>query len=79
MRGTYDLISEKIDLHGTLKSEAEVSKATHGIKALMLKVLDPSRPSWSKCSDGTIRALRCCDGDTEDPHRAALPSQHSTT
>jgi hypothetical protein len=40
MCGTYDLISEKIDLHGTLKTEAEVSKTTHGIKALMLKVLD---------------------------------------
>jgi hypothetical protein len=41
MRGTYNLISEKIDLHGTLKTMAEVSKTTHGIKALMLKVLDP--------------------------------------
>jgi hypothetical protein len=41
MRGTYNLISEKIDLHGTLKTEAEVSKTTHGIKSLMLKVLDP--------------------------------------
>ncbi len=41
MQGTYSLISEKIDLHGTLKTEAEVSKTTHGIKALMLKVLDP--------------------------------------
>jgi len=41
MRGTYDLISEKIDLHGTLKTKAEVSKTTNGIKSLMLKVLDP--------------------------------------
>jgi hypothetical protein len=41
MQGTYDLISEKIDVHGTLKTEAEVSKTTHGLKALMLKVLDP--------------------------------------
>jgi hypothetical protein len=41
MRGTYNLISEKIDLHGTLKTEAEISKTTHGIKAAMLKVLDP--------------------------------------
>jgi AsmA-like C-terminal region len=41
MQGTYDLIREKIDLHGTLKTEAEVSKTTHGIKALMLKMLDP--------------------------------------
>ena len=41
MEGTYNLISEKIELHGTLKTEAEVSKTTHGIKALMMKVLDP--------------------------------------
>jgi len=41
MQGTYNLISERIDLHGTLKTEAEVSKTTHGVKALMLKVLDP--------------------------------------
>ena len=41
MRGTYDLITDKIDLHGTLKTESEVSKTTHGIRALMLKILDP--------------------------------------
>lgn len=41
MRGTYNLLNEKIDLRGTLKTEAEVSKTTHGVKALMLKVLDP--------------------------------------
>jgi hypothetical protein len=41
MQGTYNLISERIDLRGTLKTEAEISKTTHGIKALMLKVLDP--------------------------------------
>ncbi len=41
MQGTYSLITEKIDLRGTLKTEAEVSKTTHGVKALLLKVLDP--------------------------------------
>jgi AsmA-like C-terminal region len=41
MHGTYNLISEKIDFHGTLKTQAEVSKTTHGIKSLMLKALDP--------------------------------------
>ena len=41
MQGTYNLITEKIDLRGTLKTDAEVSKTTHGIKSLMLKVLDP--------------------------------------
>lgn len=41
MRGTYNLISEKIDLHGTLKTDGELSRTTHGVKALMLKVLAP--------------------------------------
>ena len=41
MQGTYSLITEKIDLRGTLKTDAEVSKTTHGIKSLLLKVLDP--------------------------------------
>jgi hypothetical protein len=41
MQGTYSLITEKIDLRGTLKTDADVSKTTHGIKSLLLKVLDP--------------------------------------
>jgi hypothetical protein len=41
MWGTYNLITEKIDLRGDLTTVAEVSKTTHGAKALMLKVLDP--------------------------------------
>ena len=41
MNGTYNLVSEKIDLRGTLTTKEEVSKTTHGVKALFLKVLDP--------------------------------------
>ena len=41
MDGTYNLISEKIDLRGMLTTKKEVSDTTHGIKALLLKVLDP--------------------------------------
>ena len=41
MQGTYNLITEKIDLHGTLKTESEPSKTTNGVKALMLKMLNP--------------------------------------
>jgi hypothetical protein len=41
MQGTYDLITEQIDLRGTLKTDSEPSDTTHGMKALMLKVLDP--------------------------------------
>jgi hypothetical protein len=33
MEGTYNLITEKIDLHGTLRTEAAPSNTTHGIKA----------------------------------------------
>jgi hypothetical protein len=41
LQGTYNLISEKIDLHGTLRTNSELSKTTHGMKALILKALDP--------------------------------------
>jgi AsmA-like C-terminal region len=41
LQGTYNLISEKIDLHGTLSTNSELSKTTHGMKAMILKALDP--------------------------------------
>lgn len=41
LQGTYNLISEKIDLRGTLRTNSELSKTTHGMKAVILKALDP--------------------------------------
>ena len=41
MQGTYNLINEKIDMRGTLKTESQPSNTTSGVKALMLKVLNP--------------------------------------
>jgi AsmA-like C-terminal region len=41
MQGTYNLITEKIDLHGTLRTDSAPSNTTHGMKGLMLKVLQP--------------------------------------
>jgi AsmA-like C-terminal region len=41
LHGTYNVISEKIDLHGTLKTDEEPSGTTHGFKTAMLKVLEP--------------------------------------
>jgi hypothetical protein len=41
MHGTYELVSEKIDLHGTLKMDSSLSNLAHGPKALILVVLDP--------------------------------------
>jgi len=40
MHGTYDLESRKVDLHGTLKSTAELSKMTTGVKSVLLKPFD---------------------------------------
>jgi hypothetical protein len=41
LRGTYNLITEAINLHGTLQTESEPSGTTSGIKAFMLKALEP--------------------------------------
>jgi len=41
MHGTYDLITEKIDLHGALKMDSDLSDTAHGAKAVVLKLIDP--------------------------------------
>jgi hypothetical protein len=55
LEGTYNLISEKIDLHGTLRTSSKLSKTTHGMKALVLKALTPSSknttPLCSACQN----------------------------
>lgn len=41
LHGTYNIINHKIDLHGPMKVDTEISKTTTGMKALMLKMMDP--------------------------------------
>jgi hypothetical protein len=41
MDGTYSLITERIDLHGMLKTDSAPSNTTQGIKSLLMKALDP--------------------------------------
>jgi AsmA-like C-terminal region len=41
MDGTYNLLNEQIDFHGMLKTEAELSQETTGMKSALLKPLDP--------------------------------------
>ena len=41
LHGTFDLASEKIDLHGMLLMEAKLPQATSGIKSFLLKAIDP--------------------------------------
>jgi hypothetical protein len=41
LHGTFNLISEKIDLHGILSMDANLPKATSGVKSFLLKALNP--------------------------------------
>jgi AsmA-like C-terminal region len=41
MHGTYNVLTNGIDLHGILKMDSDLSKATHGVKSLLLKAVDP--------------------------------------
>lgn len=41
LQGTYDLISHRINLHGTLFMDAQLPKATSGVKSFLLKAVDP--------------------------------------
>lgn len=40
MHGTYNLQTEVVDLHGTLKTDAELSKMSSGFKSVLLKPFD---------------------------------------
>jgi len=40
MHGTYNLLNEKIDLHGTLRTTAKFSNTTSGVKSVLLKPFD---------------------------------------
>lgn len=50
MQGTYDLISEKINLHGVLRLDSSLSNLASGPRALILKVLQPFFKRKSKGS-----------------------------
>ncbi len=41
MHGTFNLINERVDLHGTLRMDAKLSETTTGIKSFLLKAIDP--------------------------------------
>lgn len=41
MHGTYNLLNERVDLHGNMAVDTKISKTTSGMKAFMLKVMDP--------------------------------------
>jgi hypothetical protein len=41
LHGTFDLVSHRVNLHGTLYMESTLPKATSGVKSFLLKAIDP--------------------------------------
>lgn len=41
MHGTYSILSYKIDLHGQMRVETKISNTSSGVKAFLLRVMDP--------------------------------------
>ena len=39
--GSYGLLDQKVDFHGTARLDAELSQTTTGWKSLLLKAVDP--------------------------------------
>jgi hypothetical protein len=64
MNGTYDLFTSKVDFHGTLKTEAELSQETTGLKSILLK---PLNPIFKKKKAGAEVPVRLT-GTYADPH-----------
>jgi hypothetical protein len=56
VNGTYDLLSERINLQGQVYLQTELSKATTGIKSLLLKIVQPF--TKSKAGKGSVVNLK---------------------
>jgi hypothetical protein len=61
--GTFNVLNQKIDFHGTVKMDARFSQSTSGIKSLFAKVLDPF---FNKKQGSVVPVVM--DGAYHDPH-----------
>lgn len=41
LHGTFGLVSQRVNMHGELKTATSLTKTTHGIKAVFAKVIEP--------------------------------------
>lgn len=64
MSGTYNLTNDRIDFHGTLRTQAEISNTTRGIKSILLKPLDPF---FKKKNAGAVIPVEMV-GTYDQPH-----------
>lgn len=62
--GTYNLLNDKVDFHGTLRTDAEIAKTTKGIKSVLLTPLDPL---FKKKSAGAVVPV-AMTGTYHNPH-----------
>ena len=63
LQGTFGLLSQALDFHGTLRLQAKVSQTTTGIKSLLLKPIDPL---FEGKGAGTVLPIRIT-GTREEP------------
>lgn len=70
LHGTYDLISHRINLHGTLFMDAQLPKATSGVKSFLLKAVNPF---LKKNRRGGAEFPVSISGTYESPSYAADP------
>jgi AsmA-like C-terminal region len=63
LNGTYQLLSEKLDLTGTARLEAELSETTTGVKSFFLKIVDPF---FKRKKAGAVLPIRVT-GTAHDP------------
>jgi AsmA-like C-terminal region len=64
MHGTFNVLNEKLDFHGTLKTDASFSKTAGGVKSVFLKPLDTI---FKKKPRGAAIPVKM-DGTYSDPH-----------
>lgn len=64
IHGAYNLLNQRIDFHGTLKTQAEISKTTSGIKSVLLKPFDPL---FKKKNAGAVIPIEMA-GTYDHPH-----------
>jgi hypothetical protein len=63
LQGTFGLLSQALDFHGTLRLQAKISQTTSGIKSLLLK---PINPLFEREGAGTVLPIRIT-GTREEP------------
>lgn len=63
MHGTFNVVSQKIDFHGTVRTNADLSQQTSGIKSIFAKVLDP----FFRKKRGTVVPVEM-SGTYRNPH-----------